>query len=435
MKIVTLRKDQFDNFAKNHRYRSYYQTSQYGNLMESFGYETLYLGAVNEQNNLIGATLILYKTIYLNFKFAYAPRGILYNYDNPDTLKEMTNKIKSVLTKKKFIIFRIDPYIPLTIRDGQGNTINFNNKGNEIIENLIAAGFEYKGKTLYFETEKPRWEALTLLNRDSREIFSKLDKRTRNKIRKASNSGLDIIIDQDQNISKLYDYINKKEHKPISYYEKLCKIFRDNIKIYYAKLNTETFIINSRRTYEKEIEYNKNLQEKVQDYTIDNNERELYINKKMESDKLITNYKKNMIESTKLLRENPDGMTVAGVMVLEYDNAAYIISEGFDEQHSYLNANYLLKWKIIEDYNNKGFKYINLNGVVGDFENKNEYSGLNEMKLGFNSTVTEYIGEFDLILNQMAINLYKKFNKDNEKKETKQEKEKKKDNELEKYEE
>ena len=66
---------------------------------------------------------------------------------------------------------------------------------------------------------------------------------------------------------------------------------------------------------------------------------------------------------------------------------------------------------MIQDYNDRGFKYINLNGIVGDFENENEYSGLNEMKLGFNSIITEYIGEFDIILNNFSYNLYTKFNK------------------------
>ena len=80
-------------------------------------------------------------------------------------------------------------------------------KGNEIIENLKSAGFEYKGKTLYFETEKPRWEALILLNKDVREIFAKFDKRTRNKIRKATNSGIEVVRDTSQNVNKLYEYI------------------------------------------------------------------------------------------------------------------------------------------------------------------------------------------------------------------------------------
>ena len=59
----------------------------------------------------------------------------------------------------------------------------------------------------------------------------------------------------------------------------------------------------------------------------------------------------------------------------------------------------------------KCLKYLNLNAIVGEFERKNKFSGLNEMKLGFNSTVTEYIGEFDIILNNFSYNLYKNFGK------------------------
>ena len=411
MKVVTLKPDQFDNYAKNHRYRNYMQSSTYANVMMKFGYGEQYLGVVNDENKLIGATMLIYKKLYMSYKFAYAPRGILYNYENIDNLDEMISKIKKLLNKKKFMILRIDPYIPLTVRDGEGNIMNFNNKGNEIIENLKSTGFEYKGKNLFFENEKPRWEALVLLNRDIREIFARFDKRTRNKIRKASNSGIEVIIDPTKNVKKLYEFVTKKEHKPLNYYREFIHQFGDNIDIFYARLNTETFLINSRRTYEKEIEYNSDLQDKVQNMDLDTKERESYINKKMESDKLINNYKNSMVLSTDLLKDNPGGIIIAAAMVLKYDNAAYIISEGIDERYDYINANYLIKWNIIDEYNKRGFKYVNLGGVVGEFEAENEYSGLNEMKLGFNATITEYIGEFDMIINNVAYNLYNKLNK------------------------
>ena len=94
----------------------------------------------------------------MNNKIAYAPRGILFNYENRENIEELVEKLKKVLGKQNFMYLRIDPYIPLTIRDSEGNIMNFNNKGNEIIENLKKAGFDYKGKTLFFEKEKPRWE-------------------------------------------------------------------------------------------------------------------------------------------------------------------------------------------------------------------------------------------------------------------------------------
>ena len=411
MKIVTLKPEQFDDYASTHRYRSYYQSSLYANVMTNFGYATHYIGIVNEENKLIGASLILYKEVMFNKKIAYAPRGILFSYENPETTKELAEKLKKLLSKQGFIMLRIDPYIPLTIRDQEGTIMNFNNKGNTIIENLKNAGFDYKGKNLYFETEKPRWESLVILNRDIREIFSKFDKRTRNKIRKASNSGIEIIKDKSKNINKLYKFIEKKEKKPLSYFKGLCDSFGENIEIYYARLNTETFIVNSRKTYEKELEENEILNEKIQDLSLDPKEREQYLNKKMESDKLLTNYKKNMLVSTDLLKNNPEGIIIAGAMVIKYDNAAYIFTEGIDENYSHLNANYLIKWRLIDDYNQQGLKYLNLNAIVGEFQEKNEFSGLNEMKLGFNTTITEYVGEFDLTLNQFALNMYNKMNK------------------------
>jgi len=411
MKIVKLKSAQFDKFASTHRYRNYFQTSMYAGVMAKFGYHAQFLGIVNEQNKLIGATLIIYKEVFMGNKIAYAPRGLLFNYENKENVQELVEKLKKVLGKQGFMLLRIDPYIPLTIRDSDGNIINFNNKGNTITENLKAAGFTYKGKTLFFETEKPRWEALVLLQRDLREIFAKLDKRTRNKIRKATNSGVEIVRDDNKNINSLYTFVGKKDKKPLSYYKELSNKFESNVEIYYAKLNTETFLINSRRSYEKEVEYNETLAEKVQDMNLDEKTRNNYLNKKMESDKLITAYKNSLLISTDLLKSNPDGLIIAGAMVIKYDNAAYLFTEGIDETYGYLNANYLLKWQLITDYNAQGLKYLNLNAIVGEFEKKNEYSGLNEAKLGFNTTITEYIGEFDVVLNNFSYNLYTKMNK------------------------
>lgn len=410
MKIVKLSSAQFDKFAELHRYRNYFQSSMYASVMVKFGYRAKFLGFVNEQNTLIGATLIIYKQVFLGNKIAYAPRGILFNYENEENVKEMTEKLKKTLGKQGFILLRIDPYIPITVRDSKGNIMNFNNKTTTITENLKKAGFIYKGKNLYFETEKPRWEALTILQRDIREIFAKVDKRTRNKIRRAKSNGIEII--KNEEINTLYGFIKDKEKKPLSYYKALYESFKDNVEIYYAKINTEVFLINSRRNYEKEVEYNESLAERVQDISQNEKDRNAYLSKKMESDRLINTYKNCLLKATDLLKANPDGIIIAGAMILKYDNAAYLFTEGVDESYKTLNPNYLIKWQAITDYNDEGLKYINLNGICGDFETQNEYSGLNESKLGFDTTITEYIGEFDIILNKFAYNWYKKTTKD-----------------------
>ena len=411
MKLVTLNQEQFDRYAKNHRYRSFYQTTAYGNSMLKFGYNVHYFGIVDKNNSLIGATMIMYKAVFMNNKIAYAPRGILFDYSDSQKVKELAECLKSLLGKQGFMLLRMDPYIPISIHSNDGNLINMNNQESVILENLATAKFEYKGKNLYFENEKPRWEALVLLNKSNDDLFDSFDKRTRNKIRKAANLGIEVYKDPEKNIKSLYPFIKAKENKPINYFQELVNNFNDTIDIYYAKINTETFIVNSRKMYESELLNNEQLAEQIQSYPPNYKERANILNRKMESDKLVSTYKNNMLMATELLKKYPDGMIIGGAMVINFDNAAYILTDGFNEKFSSLNASYLIKWQMIMDYNALGYKYLNMNAVVGEFEKKNPYSGLNEMKLGFNTLVTEYIGEFDIVLNNFTYNLYKSFNK------------------------
>lgn len=411
MKIVTISPEQFDRYARNHKYRNYYQSSIYGSTMRKFGFNVHFLGIADDSNTLIGASLIIYREVFMGHKIAYAPRGLLFNYENPNEVKELAEKFKKILGKQGFMLLKIDPYIPATVRDHDGNIINFNNQTNLIMANLKNAGFIHQGRTLFFEGEKPRWEALVLLNKDIRTIFNNFDKRTRHKIRKAANSGIECYKDPSKNINILYNFIKRKTPKPIEFYRELISNYGDNSEVYYAKINTEIYVLNSRRAYEKEMEKNDQIAEKIQQIDIKPEAKNSLLNKKMESDKLLNTYKNNMIQATELLKNYPDGIIVAGAIIIKYDNSAFLYIDGFDKKYSNLNPSYLLKWRMIDDYNKQQLKYLNLNAIVGEFEKENKFSGLNEMKLGFNSIITEYIGEFEIILNNFTYSLYKSFGK------------------------
>ena len=411
MKIVTISPEQFNRYASRHRYRNYYQTSVYGNTMRKFGFNVHFLGITDDSNTLIGASLIIYREVFMGHKIAYAPRGILFNYENPNQVKELADKLKKILGKQGFMLLKIDPYIPASIRDHEGKIMNFNSQINLIMANLESAGFIHQGRTLFFEGEKPRWESLVLLNKDIRDIFNSFDKRRRHIIRKAANCGIECYKDPSKNINTLYNFIKRKSPKPIEFYRELISNFEENAEVYYGKINTEIYVINSRRAYEKEMERNDQIAEKIQQINISQEVKNALLNKKMESDKLLNTYKNSMVQATELLKQYPNGIIVAGAIIIKYDNSAFLYIEGFDKKYTNLNPSYLLKWRMIDDYNKQGLKYLNLNGIVGEFERKNKYSGLNEMKLGFNSTITEYIGEFDIVLNNFSYNLYKSFGK------------------------
>lgn len=411
MKIVTIDSSQFDSFARKHKYRNYYQTSQYGNVMSKFNYEVRYIGIRDDNDELIGASLLLLQDAVMKIKLAYAPRGILFDFSDSEKVKELVETMKNTLGKEGIITLRIDPSIPLSIRDGKGNIVNLNNEANIVMENLEKNGFTYKGQTLYFETEKPRWEALTILEKDIRDIYQSFEKRTRNKINKAIKGGIEVYRDDKKDISTLYEFI-KKNGNPFKYYDGIIKNFKDKADVFYAKLNTESFVLNSKKNYEEELAKNEELASQFQNLAQQNGDRRDIFNKKVLSDKLLNIYKSNLIFATNMLKEYPQGLVIGGCLSIIYDNAAYLIIEGYNQKFKNLNANYLLKWRMINDYNNEKLKYINFNAVTGDFDEKGKYAGLNNTKKGFNSVITEYIGEYDIILNNFKYNVYKNLTKD-----------------------
>ena len=415
MKIITLDEISFDKFANTHKYRNYYQTSAYAKTIKNHGYDIHYIGIIDDLGNLMGASLLLYKEVFMNYKIAYAPRGFLFDYTNVNNLKELASRLKKLLSKQGFISVTIDPYLPVNIRDKDGKIMNINNEANIALENLKASGFNYLGPNLFFESKKPRFEAIVTLNDDIKDIYQSFEKRVRHKIKKAIRSGVEIYKGSKEELELFYELIKKKYNKPLSYYIDLYNNFENNIDLYFAKLNTETFVITSRLQYEREIEINNDLANKIQATSNANSKKKL-INEKMESDKLVNTYKKNLVWATNLLKDNPEGLIIGTSLNLTYDNVCYLIIEGFNQSFKTLNPNYLIKCKMINDYKNKNIKYINLNAVSGEFTKINKYSGLNEMKLGFNSLVTEYIGEFELIISPLPYNLYKNLNKDKDKK-------------------
>lgn len=412
MKICNIEKEEFDSFAKKHKYRNYYQSSTYARIMPKFNYEVSYIGITNDNDDrLIGASVLLLQDAFMKNKTAYAPRGILFDYTDSSKVEELVEALKNDLGKNGIISLRMDPAIPATIRDSKGNIVNVNNEANMIMANLKQAGFNYKGQNIYFETEKPRWEALVVLQKDIREIYKSFDKRCRNKINKALKCGVEIYRDEQKDIVQLYNFVKNKEKKPLKYYKELCASFGKNADVFYARLNTEQFVINSKKLYEDELEKNDKIAAEFQDLAKQQGDRREIFNKKVLSDKLLNVYKNNLVFATNILKEYPEGLIIAGGLSIIYDNAAFLITEGFDPKFKSLNANYLLKWRMICDYHNEKLKYFNLNAISGNFDKKSKYAGLNEMKLGYNSMVTEYIGEYDIILNNLKYNLYKNIKK------------------------
>ncbi len=395
MKLRTLSIFEFDDYAKTHPLGSYHQTSSYAMLASEQGFEYDLLGFIDDQGNIKAASLILYKKIGMFNRYGYAPKGFLIDYHDTELLKEFTKALKKYYYKKNFAFIKVNPEISVGTMDYKKKAIIYNN--NHIIESTLRGlNFKKLESNKRFETKVPIYNAIQVLKNTTLKSFNK---NTRNKIRKGMNNGLSIEKLNRNGIDILYPFIkNKKGHSIYHYYNYYNAFSRNNdIDVLLVKMNFADCLVNLRDRYEKEIEYNNKIVNKVMIKPTKENLR-----RKLESDTVLNTIKDNIALATQRLAVNQE-QYIAGAITIKYKNRVYILITGYDKEFKRFSPNYFLHYQLIEYYK-KDFDFIDLNGITGDFSEENPYKGLDEFKLGFNPYAFEYIGEYDFIINE---SLYK----------------------------
>ena len=195
-------------------------------------------------------------------------------------------------------------------------------------------------------------------------------------------------------------------HPLHSYYQTFAKEFGDDFEIYFAKLNSEKYLQNIKKLYELEVTNNEKINLEIQEKSTENKITNKLMNTKITSDKLLDTYKKELIFASDLFAKNPSGIIIGATAIILDKNGVELLIEGQNSDYALYYPNYLTKWYIIEKYAKKGAIYFDLNAITGYFADDSKYKGLNEMKLGYGAEVTEYIGEFDLVIKENAYKLY-----------------------------
>lgn len=408
MYIRELNVNEFETFVSANEYSTYHQTLNYALLKTDYDYEYELIGYCDDANNIYAAALVLVKLID-GYLYAYIPEGFLIDYNNAKLVNDFTKALYKYYKKEKITFIKINPPVPIAEINIKTKEKTYND--NQRIKNtLIISGFDYLEEEKTFEYVLPKYNAIIEL--DSFNVDN-LNKNTKNKIRKGIRKGLSFEKGSVYEIDKLYPFIKKKIKKSEFYYNDYYNIFERNnsVDFFLVSINYEQYIINSQKSYVKELEKNETLNKKVQQKPGTRN-----INKKMNSDRSLLSYKNDIALASKNLN-NQNKEYIAGALVIKHKDTATILISGYDKKYSSFAPNYFLYYQILEYYRNE-YKYVNLNGVSGDFSKTNRYHGLDQFKLGFNPCVYEYIGEFDLVINKIIYNkllkkgyINKEFNK------------------------
>lgn len=391
MKLKKLSIFEFDNFAFNHPLGSYHETTSYAMMMSEQGYDYELIGMIDDENQIVAASLILSKKLGLFNRYGYAPKGFLIDYYDKNLLKEFTRLLRKRYYNRNFAFIKINPEISIGTVDYKNKKVIYNK--NQIIEETFKElNFRKLEGHKRFETKIPKYNAIQLLKSSSLKTF---EKPTRNKINRSIRNGMSLIPGKREDIEILYQFIKNKKNQPLNHYYNYYNAFKRNeeIDIFLVKINFEECLINLREKYEEENDRNIILTNKVME-----NPTEANLRKKMYSDSALTNYRENIKEVTESLAESKEKY-IAGALTIKYKNRVNILISGYDKKYKNLCPNYFLHYKLIEHYK-KDFDFLDLNGITGDFSEENPYKGLDEFKLGFNPVTVENIGEYDFIINE-----------------------------------
>ena len=394
MLIEQIEKNVFDEFAKNHVLRNFYQTSAYGELMSRNGYTALYIGGFTN-SKLVAASLILCKSIGPNIKYGYAPRGFLINYYDTSLLKEFSKKIKDYFFVKGFAFIKINPEITYNIVEYDTKTKIVNTKNKEIIKTLKELGYDKLKDNLYFESMLPKFNPIIYLPKyDLNAIENNISK----EIVSYEKKGINLTIVDKNDIDLAYEFIKEKTTNKVKYYSDLYEIFSKNnmIDLLLVKLNYAEYTKFMQKEYNEKLEINEQIN---MEFNENPNNLELY-NKKMESDKIINDISKNITIINNRMKEDTNSEILGSAFVIKYENRINILISGQKNDFNNIDVKTFIFYKIIEKYKKENYLYLDMNGITGDMTDTNPYKDVNDFKLKFNPTTFEYIGEFDLIINK-----------------------------------
>lgn len=395
MKIVELSTSQFDEYARMHPLSSYCQASKYALVMTDYGYSYDYIGMVDDANRIMAAALILTKRIKGSTKYGYSPKGFLINFYSPPLIQEFLRLLTEHYKKQDFIFVKFNPEIII------GET-NINNKlvmsynGNvRIIDDLKAYNVKRRLELKEFDLMMPKFNAYMNLKEFD---LQKVNRNFRKKIRHSIEKGMYLTIGTAKDIDILYNFTKNKSKRPISFYRNMYNVFsRDNsIDLVFIKVDFQKYLNYARKKYDEETIINDRCNTLLQ---ISPGERR-FVQQKMQSDIKAENLKSKIIYATNELKKHQE-VIIAAALVVKHRNRISIIASGYSEEYKRENPNHFLHYAIFERYK-PYFNFCDMGGVTGNFEDTSMYKGLNDFKIKFNSTIYEYIGEFDLICNERS---------------------------------
>ena len=429
MELRVLEKDEYEKFVKTNPYKSHFlQSYDWGCLAkEERGLTPYYLG-LDDNGTIVGATLLLKKSLPLGLCYLYAPRGYVINFREKKILDNFTEEIVKFAKRKKAIYVKIDPDIIWKKEDYKGEVTEVESKDKNIYTELLRLGYKHMGFTKNFESAQPRYTFRIDLNQSMEEIESHFSKTTKQRIAKSLKLKTKVEIGTEKDIPTFYHLMMLTESRKdfvsygIDYYKTLYKLFNEDNKatLFLGKVN----IKDSLEVLNSDLD---DVNKKIDELPKENMSKSAK-NKLKELSRQKENLEKEVEKYYNYLKEYGEEVTLSAHMILEYGDKAWVLYAGNHNILTETYVNYHTYYEHLKFCKDRGLKIYDQFGTIGDLSKDNPRLGLHEFKKKFGGDYVEFMGEFDYVVKPLyyfaftkVVPIYRNMIKKRKKKELKDE--------------
>lgn len=402
--IENMDKDRFKQLIENKNVKTHFLGSwEWGQVSAKRGWTPYYVGA-EKDGQIVATALLLQKKLLLGYSYFYIPRGFTMDYKDLDLLKFMTENVNKLCKKHKSIYFKIDPDIKLHTIDINGNVIDGENN-YALVDALGAMGYQRKELNYYFENEQPRFTFRIPLDGTVEEVASRYGRTTRNCLKTAAGSGVEVVVGDADDISefvrlmamtqKRQDFYSHDEDYYNYFYDILKK--NDMVELYLGKVNIPKLLerlTGECAALEAELERLKDSTSKKA------------MNKKRDLQEKLTPLKAELEQHQNKPKTD---VVVSAYLNVKYADKSWTLYAANDMEYRKFYANYLVYQKQIETAIAEQRKIFDVFGTIGRPDSTGKLNGLFEFKRKWGGEYTEFIGEFDFIENKLMHFIYKKL--------------------------
>lgn len=380
--------NEYDVFVEQHPYSNLLQSAKWANIKQNWDH--IYTG-VYEQQQLVGAALVLIKRLPAGFTMFYIPRGPVVDMKNQLLLTFFIKELKKLAKQYRCLFIKMDPGIHINDYKIEDENTNIYDDTSVYLENFRLAGAKHQGfvKSIA-QSIQPRYQANVYNEEGWEEALPRHTKRLINDALKRkveiSVCGIEAV-DTFTQVVALTEARKNVALRNHDYFLLLMHTYGDDAKIFLA-----------------EVDIMKNLEFMRQAYQ--NNENEIANcpeNAKKKMRRLMdikASLEKDVKEFEIFAQEYPTRTAIAGILSIKYGDTMEMLYAGMNDKFKKFMPQYYLYTENFKWAFEHGCKYANMGGVEGDLQD-----GLTKFKSNFNPYINEFIGEFDVPVNSILYTL------------------------------